>query len=112
VATRYACRVQGATEVALTCMDVLGYMPELSVCTGYRIGGRTTTAFPTPRELESAEPVYERLPGWRCAIGDAHSFAELPREAQGYVARLQDLIGCPIRTVSIGPQRERLLEVT
>jgi len=111
VATRYACRVQGATEVVLTCLDVLGYMKEIPVCTAYRIGARTTTAFPTPRELEAAEPVYEHLAGWCRAIGDARSFADLPLEARAYVARLQDLIGCPIRRVSIGPQRERLLEV-
>jgi adenylosuccinate synthase len=101
--------VQGATEVALTCLDVLGYMREIPVCTAYRIGARTITAFPTPRELEHAQPVYEQLPGWRCAIGDARSFVELPRQAQAYVARLQTLIECPVRMVSIGPQRERLL---
>ena len=111
VATRYACRVQGATEVALTCLDVLGYMGEIPVCTAYRIGERTTTAFPTPRELEQAQPVYERLAGWRAPIGRARAFADLPRDARAYVARLQELIGCPIRRVSVGPQRERMLEV-
>lgn len=82
------------------------------MCTAYRIGARITTAFPTPRELERAEPVYERLAGWRRPIGDVRSFAELPPEARAYVARLQDLIGCPIRTVSVGPQRDRLLHVS
>jgi adenylosuccinate synthase len=111
VSTRYACRVQGATEVALTCLDVLGYLAEIPVCTAYRIGARTTIAFPTPRELERAEPVFERLPGWGTPIGAVRTFAELPLAARAYVARLQELIGCPIRKVSVGPQRERMLEV-
>jgi adenylosuccinate synthase len=111
VATRYACRVQGATEVALTCLDVLGYMPEIAVCTAYRIGARITTEFPTPRELERAEPIYERIAGWRSAIGDARVFSDLPREARAYIARLEQLIGCPIRRVSVGPQRDRMLDV-
>jgi adenylosuccinate synthase len=111
VATRYACRVQGATEVALTCLDVLGYMPEIAVCTGYRFGDRITTVFPTPRELERAEPVYERVAGWCRPIDDARVFSDLPLEARAYVARLQKLIGCPIRKVSVGPQRERMLDV-
>ena len=111
VATRYGCRVQGATEVALTMLDVLGYMESIPVCTAYRIDGRTTNRFPVPAELEQAQPVYERLAGWRAPIGRARAFADLPRDARAYVARLQELIGCPIRRVSVGPQRERILEV-
>ena len=112
VATRYACRVHGATELALTALDVLGYLDELSICTGYRIGTRTTRSFPTPRELEQVQPIYERLPGFRCAISDARSYSELPAAARAYVERIQELIECPIRLVSVAPARERLLSVS
>ena len=111
VATRYACRVQGATELVLTALDVLGYLDELSICVGYRIGARTIRSWPTPRELEQAEPIYERLPGFRCAISDARSYAALPPAARAYVERVAALIECPIRSVSVGPARERLLAV-
>jgi adenylosuccinate synthase len=106
VATRYGCRLQGATETALTCLDVLSYLPEIPICRSYRLGERTLDDFPTTRHLESARPVYEHLPGWRRPITGARSMSDLPREAADYVRRLEALIGVPIAMVSIGPRRE------
>ncbi|AEI41564.1 adenylosuccinate synthetase [Paenibacillus mucilaginosus KNP414] len=111
VATRYGCMVQGATEVVLTNLDVLGYLDEIPVCTGYRIGGGVTNRFPLNRELDAAEPVLEVLPGWRSDVSGARSFGELPEAARRYVLRLQELIGTPIRWISVGPHRDQMFEV-
>ncbi|MBN2307557.1 MAG: adenylosuccinate synthase [Candidatus Hydrogenedentes bacterium] len=106
VATRYGCRVQGATEVVLSLLDVLGYLDEIPVCTAYEIDGKRTTAFPTTAALDRARPFYEVLPGWKCDIRDARAFEELPAEAQAYVNRLEELIAVPIGWVSVGPHRD------
>jgi adenylosuccinate synthase len=107
VATRYGCRVQGATEVALTCLDVLGYLEQIPICTGYRLNGRALVVdeFPTPRLLEQVEPTYEWLPGWGHPIKSTGSSSALPAEARRYVMRLEEVIGVPIRMVSVGPHR-------
>jgi adenylosuccinate synthase len=110
VATRYGCRAQGATELALTNLDVLGYLERIAVCTAYRVEGRTSSLFPTSRQLGQAEPVYEWLEGWRCPIGAVRSFEDLPTQAQAYVLRLESLLQLPIRWVSYGPRREQLLD--
>jgi len=104
-ATAYGCRVQGATEVALTNLDVLGYRDSIPVCTAYRIGGKTGTAFPVTRLLDGAEPVYETLPGWKSDVRDARRFEDLPARAREYVLFLEKRIGVPIRWVSVGPER-------
>ena len=106
VATRYGCMVQGATEAALTCLDVLGYLDEISVCTGYEIDGSVTDKFPTTPELERAKPVFETLPGWKCDIRGCKSYSGLPAEAKAYVDFLEEKIACPIHMVSTGPRRE------
>ncbi|MCZ8521564.1 MULTISPECIES: adenylosuccinate synthase [Paenibacillus] len=111
VATRYGCMVQGATEVVLTNLDVLGYLDEIPVCTGYKIAGEVTSSFPLNRELEAAEPVLERLTGWRSDVSGARSMSDLPEAAQRYVLRLQELIGVPVRWISVGPRREQMFEV-
>lgn len=111
VATRYGCRVQGATEVALTLLDVLGYLDEIPICTAYDVDGEVTGNFPVTARLERAKPVLETLPGWRCDVSGARAFAELPHNAQGYVRRLEELIGTPIRWISVGPRRDALIEL-
>ncbi|MEY4550811.1 MAG: hypothetical protein RL685_7006 [Pseudomonadota bacterium] len=111
VATRYGCRVQGATEVALTGLDVLGYLDRIPLCTAYAdVDGSPITEFPTTRKLDRAAPVYEYLPGWRGALGDVRRFDDLPEPARAYVLRLEALIEVPIRWVSFGPRREQFLE--
>jgi adenylosuccinate synthase len=110
VATRYGCAVQGATEVALTCLDVLGYLNEVPICVGYKLGNVTSTEFPSARELDRAEPVYELMRGWRCALSDVRSRSELPLAAARYVARLEELIDKPLSLISVGPERESMFD--
>jgi len=110
VATRHGCLAQGATEVALTNLDVLGYLDRIAICTEYRIDGRSTARFPTTRELARAEPSYEWHDGWRTPIETARTFEDLPAAARAYVLRLEALLETPIRFISYGPRREQLLE--
>ena len=109
VATRYGCRIQGATEVALTLLDVLSYLDEIPICTAYEIGGETTQEFPIPSELCNARPVFEKLPGWKSDISSTRSFKALPKNAQAYVDRVAELIGVPVRWISVGPRREAMI---
>jgi adenylosuccinate synthase len=110
VATRYGCSVQGATEVALTLLDVLGYLDEIPVCTAYDMAGERTDRFPVSARLDSARAVYETLPGWRCNIRDVRRFADLPANAQRYVERIEEWLAVPVRYVSVGPAREAIIE--
>lgn len=108
VATKYGCMVQGATQVALTCLDVLGYLDEIQVCTGYEIDGVVTTDFPTPGILERAKPVFTTLPGWKCDIRGITDYDALPENAKGYVDFLEQQIEAPITMVSTGPKRHEM----
>ncbi len=109
VATRYGCRIQGATEVALTVLDVLGYLDELPVCVGYDIDGQVTRDFPTTVQLEKAKPVYEKLPGWKCDIRGIRKYVELPKECRDYVEFIEKEIGVRITMVSNGPGRDEII---
>jgi adenylosuccinate synthase len=109
VATRYGCQVQGATEVALTLLDVLGYPDEIPVCVAYDMGGERVESFPNPARLERARPVFESMPGWKCSISNVGSFQDLPPNAQAYVYRVEELLGVPIKLISVGPQREAMI---
>ena len=108
VATRYGCMVQGATQAALTCLDVLGYLDEIKVCVGYEIDGQVTDVFPTTPSLMRARPVYKTLPGWKCDVRGITDYAALPAEAKGYVEFLEKRIGVPITIVSTGPKRHEI----
>ncbi|GAA3408104.1 adenylosuccinate synthase [Paenibacillus hodogayensis] len=109
VATRYGCMVQGATEVALTNLDVLGYLDEIPLCTAYRTAtGGLTESFPVNAGLEAVQPVLQTMPGWRTDISAARAFDELPAAAQAYVLRVEELLGVPVRQVSVGPRREQM----
>jgi len=109
VATRYGCRIQGATEVALGCLDVLGYLDEISICTAYEIDGKSTAEFPVTALLECAKPIYETAPGWKRDISAARSWDALPPEAQRYVERIEALVGVPIRLISVGAHRDAVI---
>ena len=109
VATRYGCRVQGTTEVALTVLDALGYLDEIPVCVAYEIDGKETTDFPTTPGLKKAKPVFKTLPGWKCDIRGIKSYAELPENCRRYVEFIEEHIGAPIAMVSNGPGREEIM---
>lgn len=109
VATRYGCLVQGATDVAFTAIDVLGYLDEIKVCVGYEIDGKVTTEFPVTPVLERAKPVYKTLPGWKCDLRGITKYDELPKEAREYVEFIEEQIGFPITIVSNGPKRNEII---
>lgn len=109
VASKYGCRVQGTTDVAFTVLDVLGYLDEIPVCTGYRIDGEVTTEFPTTARLEKAEPVLEVLPGWKCDIRGIRRYEELPENCRRYVEFIEERLGFPITMVSNGPGRDDII---
>ena len=111
VATRYGCSLQGATAVALTLVDVLGYLDEIPLCTAYNIRGEKVMDFPLTAELAHTNPVLESMPGWRCDISSVRDFASLPAQAQCYIRRIEELINVQIRWVSVGPHRNAILEV-
>ena len=108
VATKYGCMVQGATQVALTCLDVLGYLDEIKVCTGYEIDGEVTDVFPVTPRLMRAKPVFATLPGWKCDIRGCKNYDDLPQQAKDYVDFLEQHIQAPITMVSSGPKREEM----
>ena len=111
VATRYGVRCQGATELALTKLDVLNYMEKIPVCTHYIVDGKQTDAFPFPALLPKAQPVMEELPGWNCDISGVRRFEDLPKEARDYVRFVENAVGCRIRYVSVGAERDAYIEV-
>ena len=111
VASRYGCLVQGATEIALTKLDVLSYMDKIPVVTHYDVNGNVVDYFPTGDELEAAKPVIEYMPGWHTDISACRSFEELPREAQDYVNFIAESTGTHIKYVSVGAGRDEYFEM-
>ena len=109
VATKYGCRLQGATDVAFTVLDALGYLDEIPVCVGYEINGEVTTDFPVTYKLEKAKPVLKKLPGWNCDIRGIRKFEDLPENCRKYVEFIEEQIGFPITMVSNGPGREDII---
>ena len=109
VASKYGCRVQGTTDVAFTVLDVLGYLDEIPVCTGYEIDGEVTTDFPTTTLLEKAKPVLETLPGWKCDIRGIKKYEDLPENCRKYIEFVEKHIGFPITIISNGPGRDDII---
>ncbi len=109
VATRYGCRVQGATEVALTKMDILSYMEEIPICAQYELNGEKTDDFPFPADLPQAKPVLTSMPGWKCDISKVRTYEELPQAARDYIEYVEKEIGCRISYVSVGPERDAII---
>ena len=109
VATRYGVEVQGATKLALTKLDVLGYLEKIPVCVRYRVNGAETERFPFPTELEAAEPVIEYMDGWGCDISGVRRWEDLPEAARRYVRYIEDAVGAPITYVSVGPERDSII---
>lgn len=109
VASRYGCRLQGATDVALTVLDVLGYLDTIPVCTGYEIDGEVTEEFPVTCRLEKAKPVLTELPGWKCDIRGIKNYEELPENCRKYIEFIEEKIGYPVTMVSNGPGRDDII---
>ena len=111
VATRYGCRIQGATEVALTLVDALGYLDEVPVCVAYEIDGQVTRNFPATPALYKAKPVIEKLPGWKADIRGARDWNALPQAVRDYVKYIEKAIGVPITFFSTGPGRYDIIRL-
>ena len=109
VATRYGVKMQGTTCVALTKLDVLSYMDKIPVCVKYEIGGEETEKFPFPAALDDAKPVIEYVDGWKCDISGARKWSDLPVQAREYVEMIEKNIGCPVKYVSVGPERDSII---
>lgn len=109
VATSYGCKMQGATEVALTVIDPLGYLDEIPVCVAYEIDGEVTKDFPNTTLLERAKPILKNIKGWKKDITGIKSWEELPRECQNYVDEIEKMINVPITMVSNGPGRDDII---
>ena len=107
---RYAVRINGLTGIALTKLDVLSGFETIKICTGYTLNGKALESLPAALEdFENCQPVYEELPGWNADITGARTFEELPANARSYVQRLQELAGCQIVMVSVGPRRDQTI---
>ncbi|MBE6910630.1 MAG: adenylosuccinate synthase [Ruminococcaceae bacterium] len=106
VATRYGVRMQGATSLALTKLDVLSYLDRIPLCVQYELDGKRTDEFPFPAALDKAAPVIEYMDGWHCDISGARSWDALPEAARAYVERIERAVGCPFSYVSVGAERD------
>jgi adenylosuccinate synthase len=112
VVVRYAVRVNGLSGLAVTKLDVLDTLETIPVCTHYRLDGERLDDLPdNVVSLECVQPVYELLPGWRRSTGEARRLDDLPAEARGYLDRLQESAGVPVRFVGVGTRREQLIAI-
>ena len=109
VATRYGVQVQGATNIALTKLDVLSYLDKIPICTRYKLDGAETDEFPFPSRLADAQPVIEYMDGWKQDISAVRRWEDLPEAARNYVCFIEREIGCHIGFVSVGPERDSII---
>ena len=109
VASRYGCKMQGATEVAFTVLDVLGYLDEIPVCVGYDIDGEVTRDFPVTSKLKNAKPVYKVFPGWKCDIRGIKKYEDLPENCRNYIEFIEKELEVKISMVSNGPERHDII---
>ena len=112
VATRYGVRVQGATELALTKLDVLSGMDEIPVCVRYELDGKETDKFPFPAVLGDCKPVITKVKGWKQDISGCRTWDELPEETKDYVNMVEKAIGRPFVYISVGPERDSIIRRT
>ncbi|NPV77363.1 MAG: adenylosuccinate synthase [Anaerolineae bacterium] len=113
VLLRYAIRINGVTEQVITKMDILSGLPVQRICVAYRAGGKIFENLPMgPADLSPFEAVYEDLPGWDADLTGVRSWEDLPAEARHYVRRIEEISGAPVRYVSVGPEREQVVEKT
>jgi adenylosuccinate synthase len=110
VALEYARWINGFTSIAITKLDVLDSLDEIKICVGYRLpSGETIDYVPDPNVLESIEPIYESWPGWEQSTTEARKWDDLPKAAQRYLRRIEELTGAPIGWISVGPERDEII---
>jgi len=113
VAARFSTRVNGFTGAAITRLDILDILPRLKICVGYKLDDKTIDDFPASvAALAKCQPVYEELEGWQTSTSDIRRYKQLPLKARKYVARIEELIGCPANLVCVGPEREQTIQKT
>lgn len=110
VASKYGCRLQGATDVVFTVVDALGYLDEIPVCTAYIVDGKETTDFPVTAKLKDAKPVLKTLPGWKTDISGIREYDKLPENCRRYIEFIEESLGYPITYISNGPKREDIIK--
>ena len=110
VASKFGCRITGSTEVAITLLDVLSGLDVINICDKYNINGVITENFPTTRLLYEAKPEYIEMPGWKDNISEIRNFFDLPKNAQKYILKIEELLGVRIKYISVGPVREQLIK--
>jgi len=111
VAARFSTRINGFTGAVITRLDILDTFPRLKICVGYELDGQTIDYFPSSiATLEKCQPIYEELPGWQTPTTDIREYERLPVEARQYVARLEELISCPIDIISVGAGRDQTIQ--
>jgi adenylosuccinate synthase len=113
VAARFSTQINGFTGAAITRLDILDAFPHLKICVGYKLDERTIDYFPANvAALERCQPIYEELPGWQAPTSHIREYEQLPLEARQYIARLEELISCPVNLICIGPAREQTIHKT
>ena len=109
VLLRYTVAINGATELALTKLDILSGLPQLKICTAYRVGAQEVQEPPAWGGLDACQPVYEELPGWLEDVTGVRSWADLPTAAQAYIRRVEEIAGAPVTIISVGPERSQVI---
>ena len=111
VGLRFAARVNGLTELAMTKLDVLSIFDSIPICTGYRLpDGSVTEDFPGHQsDFHHAQPVYEELEGWGVDISGVRDIAQLPAAARAYLAFVEQRVGVPVAIVGIGQRRDQII---
>ena len=112
VAGLLSVQVNGLSDIALTHLDIYDGFPSIKICTSYKVDGQVLDSFPSNvATLAKCQPVYEELPGWREPTRGIRSFDQLPVEARRYIARLEELLSCPVSLIAVGPSREQVVSV-
>lgn len=110
VTARFSAMLNGYTGIALTKFDILDSFPTVKLCTGYELDGKVLEYPPSNTEILSrCRPIYEEMPGWQSPTRDARRFDALPRRAQDYIRRIEEVVGCPVNLVSVGASREQTI---
>jgi adenylosuccinate synthase len=113
VAARFSTRINGFTGAAITRLDILDVLPRLKICVGYELDDKIIDYFPASvAALARCRPVYEELPGWETSTTDVRQFNKLPAKARQYIAKIEELISCPVSLICVGPERERTIQKT